>query len=281
MISKENAYRSVVAFIGSDAGEGFDLDDEQVEKLAKHLRGAVKVDVVMVPEAVLPHATELFPHMGRQSEEEIKEVANRYAASGHWQQVSAGYAPPWGVGASKANFLLLANAIKDFRATGKRLRVDHIAEIVFALANRGVLERVPQTVVVETAAPPPPPTPAELAREKAKKIAAKERSLQNRDVSPIRGAKSQPAVLADHKDVLTEAQKEEINAKNNADNEIIQTALWRLNTFTGRTHGHTASGRAVLKATFEESMDAGLAAQAVLDAVVAKIDQLTDSGSIR
>ena len=57
----ELAYQSAANFAVSDEVQGFDLSEEQVAELAKRIARRVKLDLIMTPHAVLPHAEALFP----------------------------------------------------------------------------------------------------------------------------------------------------------------------------------------------------------------------------
>lgn len=104
--------------------------------------------------------------------------------------------------------------------------------------------------------------------------------MNDRETSPLKGAK-ESAKIQDHKPVLTEAQRVELNIKKRAEDSLVAEALSRVDGYSSYSHSKTFSGRAQLRETFKEAMDAGKSAREVLDAVVAKIDQLVDNGSVR
>lgn len=210
-----------------------------------------------------------------QSVEDIVQVVKKYEQTGHWQSCASQFESP---ARSKANFALLANAIKDFRATGQHLRVDHVAEIVMRLASAGVFERVPTVQAVEVAKPVEV-APEPDARELHNRQVRIEKSLQDRTTSPIRGAreKAAPLLKTDNTNIVESAASE----KAAQDNNTISIAISRIDAFRGHSHSRTASGKAQLRAVFQEQMDNGASAEAVLAAVEAEANKLVDSGSIR
>lgn len=279
----EDAQNSVLAYLGSDIGR--DLDEDQAEQLTRKLTYTVRNNGPIVPEAVAVHADQLFPEseedemqrvvpprQPRQSREQAIAVITDFLNT-KWGLVAPGCLLPTPT-ESKINHKLFFDEVNAWVKQGGLVRADYLADMVAKL--RGLLEKPapPQPVVVE---PPAPPSPREIAQKQY----ALDRRLNNRDTSPIRGAKAKAASLTPNSAPLTEEAKAAINGKNEADNEIIQTALWRVNNFLGHTHGRTASGRAALKETFENAMNEGKTAQEVLEVVVSKIDELAGNSSIR
>lgn len=283
----ENAYRSAVQFMESNESKEFDLSEAQVEELAKRIAMRVKVDIVMQPEAVLSHATALFPPPDpdyvrrttppKQSREQAIAVIVDFLNHG-WKLVAPGCLLP--TDASKTNHKLFFDEVNARFARGELIRQDFLADIGANLFHSGVLEKEkPASPVVP--APPPPSSPQEQARELAKKIAAQERSLNDRTKSPIRGAREAAEPLISSKVVLTEGAKAALNEKAARDNAIVQEALSRINTFTGYSHSKTYSGRAALREVFKSEMDLGKSAEDVLAAVEAEADRLAGNSSVR
>lgn len=292
----ENAYKSVVEFLGSDAGSGFDLTDAQVEELAERLVMRIKPDFVMEPAAVEPHAAALFP---KPDEDYVKRTSGRVVPprqqqpkqtreqqieairdflNTKWNLVAPGCLLPIPA-QSKVNHKLFFDEVNARAARGELIRADYLADIAGGLFQRGLLEKTP--VPVEVVPPPPPPSPAEQARELAKKQYAVDRSLNNSETSPIRGAREAAKPLVQPKVALTEEQRQAKEAANRETDAIIAEALSRVNGYMSYSHSKTYSGRSALKAAFERAMDEGLPASDVLRAVEAEASRLTDSGSIR
>lgn len=271
------------------------LEDEEVDKLLEEL---VDRQYSSPPKTVANIVRRLFPHHfsgeknmstnrvvpprkpqaapPQQSIEDVVQVVKKYEQTGHWQSCASQFESP---ARSKANFVLLANAIKDFRETGKHIRVADICDIVLRLASAGVFERVPTVQVVET------PKPVEVApepdaRELHNRQVKIERAMNDRDTSPIKGAKERPQQLIkpiDNSNVA-EAAASEKAARENA---IVQEALSRINTFTGHSHSRTASGRAAMREEFQAAMNEGKPAEEVLAAVEAEASRLSGNSSIR
>lgn len=300
----ENAYRSVVQFMESGQSNGFDLSDSQVEELAKRLVMRVKVDVVMTPEAVLPHAEALFPkpdadyvrrnspqQQQKQTREEILKVcakffnvdANHPEKKTFWECVCPLNPPPITKEAqvgSEINRKIFFAEVDKFVAAGKPIRIDVLTDIAAYLSRANQLERYPAPV--EVVPPPPPPSPQEQARELAKKQYDFGRKINDRDTSPIKGAKEQAQLLGKPvASVLTEEQRVALNEKKRADDAVIAEAQHRISTFTGRNHSRTFSGRAELTSIFTAAMDEGVDANEVLARVDQAIDRLTPNSSIR
>lgn len=297
----ENAYRSVLQFLESDVSDGFDLDDAQAEALAKRLVMRVSVDVIMQPEAVLPHAEALFlkpdedytrrqqqSQQPKQTRDEILKVcakffnvdANHPEKKTFWECVCPLNPPPITKDAtvgSEINRKVFFTEVDKFVAAGKPIRIDVLTDIAACLSRANQLERYP----APAEPPPPPPSPQELAREQAKKLASFERALNDPTKSPIRGAKESAQPLIQPKAVLTEQQLAAKEAANREIDAIIAEAMSRVNGYSSYSHSKTYSGRAALKAVFEQAMNDGLSAPDVLRAVEAEASRLTDSGSIR
>lgn len=296
----ENAYRSVVEFLGSDAGSGFDLTDAQVEELAKRLVMRVKPDLVMEPAAVESHAAALFPKpdpdyvrrttppsQQKQTREEILKVcakffnvdANHPEKKTFWECVCPLNPPPITKEAtvgSEINRRIFFAEVDKFVAAGKPIRIDVLTDIAAYLSRANQLERYPAPV--EVVPPPTPPSERDLHNEQV----ARDRAMNQRDMSPIKGAKEKATpLITEHKAVLTEEQRVALNAKKREDDATIAEALSRINGYSSYSHSRTYSGRAQLREVFQASMDSGKSAEDVLAAVVAKIDVLTDNGSVR
>lgn len=284
----ENAYRSVVEFLGSNVGSEFDLTDAQAEELAKRLVTRVKVDIVMQPEAVLSHAEALFPkpdedylrrqqqksQQPKQAHAEAVEVIRQFL-NNDWASVAPGCLLPT---VSKINHKLFFDAVNASANKNGFVRRDHLANIAGYLFQHALLEKA---AAPAEPPPPPPPSPQEQARELAKKQYDFGRKINDRDTSPIKGAKEAAKMLVDHKPVLTESQRLALNAKKREDDAIIAEALRRVEGYQGYSHSRSFSGRGQLREVFKKAMDEGLPASDVLRAVEAEASRLTDSGSIR
>ena len=286
----EDAQNSVLTYLGSDIGR--DLDEDQVEQLTRKLTYTVRNNGPIVPEAVAVHVDQLFPEREedenmhrtsaapvkqKQSRDEITKTLSDFFNKGLWSLVAPGCPPPITQDAkigSKINHAAFFAQVNGMIARGDLIRADYLSEIVVNLFQRGLLEKYPEpSQVIE---PPTPPT----AREIAQKQYALDRILNQRDTSPIRGAKEKAALISP-KVTLTEEQKTAQNEKAARDNSIIQDAISRINTFTGASHSRTYSGRAALRETFQTAMDEGKTAEEVLAAVESKADQLAGNSSIR
>ena len=286
MISRENAYRSVVAFMGSDASEGFDLTDAQAEELTKRLMMRVKVDVVLEPEATLPHASALFPppdpdyvrrttsqQKPKQTHEQAVAVITDFLNT-KWGLVAPGCLLPT---VSKINHAAFFDAVNAWAKQGGLIRADYLADIAASLFQRGALEKTPAPVEVVPPPPPPPPTPRELEQKRVKF----ERSLNDSSTSPIRGAKENARLLVPKSAPLTEEAKAALNEKAARDNAIVNEALSRISNFAGASHSRTYSGRVALREVFQAAMNEGKPAEEVLRAVEAEADRLAGNSSIR
>lgn len=218
----------------------------------------------------------------QQTRQDIAQIIDAYVRSGHWQSVASEFVTPWkgsgsnGAVGSRTNYVFLARAVHDHLAAGKPLRLTDIMEIVHALAQSGVLERHPQVQVVEVPVEAPEPSARELHNRQVRI----DRAMNDRETSPIRGAKekAKPLLKPTTNTNLAEAEASEKAARENA---IVNEALSRINTFTGHTHGRTASGRAALREAFQMAMDQGLSAKEVLAAVETKASELAGNSSIR
>lgn len=288
----ENAYRSVLQFVGSDIGDGFDLDDAQAEELAKRLVHRVSVDVVLEPSAVLPHAEALFPksdpdYMRRtngrvvpprekqpkQTHAEAVEVIRQFL-NNDWASIAPGCLLPT---VSRINHKLFFDGVNASANKNGFVRRDHLADIAGGLFQRGLLEKAAAAAPAEPPPPPPPPTVNDLNNKRV----AFERKLNDRDTHPVRGAQEKAQPLVDRKPVLTEEQRLALNEQKRADDSKIAEAQRLISLFTAGSHTKTFSGRTAAQAAFREAMDAGKSAADVLRAVETKIDQITDNGSIR
>lgn len=215
-----------------------------------------------------------------QTPQELEAVMKAYVATNHWQTVAPNSAPPWAFNGdlmfvgSRTNLALLKAKLKEMGV--QRIRVTDIQEAVFALVEANVFARTPQVQVVEKPVEAPKPSERELHNRQVRI----ERALNDRSTSPIRGAKesAKPLIKPTTNSNLAEAAASE---KAERENAIVNEALSRINTFTGHTHGRTASGRAALRETFQIAMDQGLSAKEVLAAVETKASELAGNSSIR
>lgn len=280
MISFQNALRSVTQFIGSDVSDGFDLDDAQVDTLAKRLTMRCKVDIVMSPEAILPFAAETFPELVKDDEPPKQQKQTREQAiavitaflNNDWASIAPGCLLPT---VSKINHKLFFDGVNASANRNGFVRRDHLADIAGGLFQRGLLEKI-----AAPAEPPPPPPPPPTENDLNNKRVAFEQSLNDPTKSPIRGAKENALPLVP-KVTLTEEQKQAANEKAARDNAIVNEALSRISNFAGASHSRTYSGRAALRSVFQAAMDEGKPAEEVLRAVEAEANRLAGNSSIR
>lgn len=299
----ENAYRSVVQYVGSNIGK--DLSEEQVEKLTRKLTHTVRNSITeMIPEAVAPHAEQLFPELfdqgegdmqqhqrvvpprdRKQTREEIFAVcakffnvdANHPEKKTYWECVCPLNPPPITKKAtvgSEINRKVFFAEVDKFVAAGKLIRIDVLTDIAACLSRANQLERYPAPV--EVVPPPPPPSARDLHNQQV----ARDRAMNDPSTSPLKGAKESAKLLV-RPTVLTEAQKTALNAKAARDNAIVQEALSRINGYTGYSHSRTYSGRAALRSVFQAAMDEGKPAEEVLRVVEAEANRLAGNSSIR
>lgn len=214
----------------------------------------------------------------RQTDDAVIAEAVKYTRSGHWENCLSEYAVPYKVEngllniGSKTNYALFLSILREIP---RPVRVADIMERV--MQARAVFERVPQTVVVEK---PVEVAPEPDARELHNRQVKIDRAMNDRDTSPIRGAKekAQPLIKPIDNSNLAEAAASEKAAQDNA---IINEALSRINMFTGHSHSRTASGRASMREVFQAAMNEGKSASEVSAAVEAEASRLSGDSSIR
>lgn len=276
------------------------LKDEEVDQLLAEL---VDRQYASPPKVVFEIVKRMFPHRIEeknmsstrvvpklssraapptpppQSARDIDAEFTSYAQTNHWELVASQFAKPYVLQngrpfiGSRTNMQLLKNKLT---AMGlQRIGADDIKAAVNELVRAGVFERMPVQ-----APPPPPPSADELAREAHNKTVRIERKLNDRDTSPIRGAKEKAQPLL--KPVTNTNVAEQIaSEKAAADNATVREAQRLISVFTGSSHARTFSGRAHLESVLMAALDEGVGAQEALARVQQAVDKLQDSGSIR